>query len=240
MHNNLNNRQRELLLKLPISWKIPLMEICMSSKIDNLLQFLEQREQAGAIIYPEKNNIFASLEAVEFDKIKVVIVGQDPYHNPGQAQGLCFSVPQSVKIPPSLRNIFKELKKNLNINEPEHGDLIGWAKQGVLLLNAILTVEDGVPAAHANKGWELFTDNIIAQLIERDRPLVIMLWGNYAQKKIQKLNLQIDNDNILILKAAHPSPLSVRGFLGCRHFSQTNIFLEKHHMLPINWADLKR
>jgi len=170
--------------------------------------------------------------------VQVVIVGQDPYHGPGQAHGLSFSVPQGVPIPPSLRNIFKELRTDMGMAIPSNGTLTGWAQQGVLLLNAILTVEEGKPAAHAGRGWELFTDAVIEQLLKRKQPLVLLLWGAYAQKKVQHLQVHADPARDLILKSAHPSPLSVTKFLGCRHFSQANAFLHKHNLPEINWAQL--
>lgn len=231
-------RQQQFFASLPTSWKKPLEHICDSSTIDKLVQFLQAREAAGETIYPAKKNIFAALRATPFNKVSVVIVGQDPYHGPGQAQGLSFSVPPGVTIPPSLRNIFKELHNDIGMPIPHTGTLTGWAKQGVLLLNAILTVEQGKPASHAGHGWELFTDAIIEQLLKRKHPTVLMLWGSYAQQKVAKLHLHIDPTRHLILKAAHPSPFSATRFLGCRHFSKTNAFLKKHHLPEIDWADL--
>ncbi len=221
--------------ELPLSWRKPLSTVCHTPQIANLLNFLKTREALGAKIYPEKINIFAALKATPFTQVNVVIIGQDPYHGAGQAHGLSFSVPSCVPIPPSLRNIFKELRNDLNIDTPKSGELTAWAKQGVLLLNAILTVEDSKPASHAKQGWEFFTDAILAQLLKRNQPLVIILWGAYAQKKLTNLNLEINPANTLVLTAAHPSPLSIRGFLGCKHFSQTNAFLAKHHLPTINW-----
>lgn len=231
-------RQQKLFASLPTSWQTPLENICNNPAIDKLLQFLQERETAGATIYPAKQNIFAALKATPFDNVNVVIIGQDPYHGPGQAHGLSFSVPAGIAIPPSLRNIFKELHADIGINIPTHGTLTEWSKQGVLLLNAILTVEESNPASHAKRGWELFTDAIIKELLKRDKPIVLMLWGAYAQKKIAHLNLQTNPEKYLILKAAHPSPLSIKGFLGCKHFSQTNIFLAKHQLAAINWKNL--
>lgn len=229
-------RQQKLYNSLPPSWQQPLANVCARPEVDSLIQFLQEREAAGATIYPAKQNIFAALKATPFDKVSVVIVGQDPYHGPGQAHGLCFSVPEGIPQPPSLKNIFKELKTDINMTTPAQGTLTGWAQQGVLLLNAILTVEESKPAAHANKGWELFTDAIIEKLLQRQQPLVLMLWGAYAQKKVQNLHAHIDPTRHLILKAAHPSPLSVTKFLGCKHFSQANTFLKKQHLPEINWA----
>lgn len=231
-------RQQKFFSALPSSWQEPLRAVCNRPDIDKLVAFLQDREAAGASIYPAKKNIFAALQATPFNNVSVVIVGQDPYHGPGQAHGLSFSVPAGVPIPPSLRNIFKELHSDIGMPIPTTGTLTGWAEQGVLLLNAILTVEEGAPAAHANKGWEVFTDAVIEQLLKRNHPTVFLLWGAYAQKKFYNLHAHIDPQRHLILKSAHPSPLSATKFLGCKHFSQANAFLKKHGMKEINWADL--
>jgi uracil-DNA glycosylase len=229
-------RQQQFFAAIPASWKKPLQQVCMRPEIDALVQFLQDRHAASAIIYPEKQNIFSALRATPFDKVSVVIVGQDPYHRLGQAHGLSFSVPSGVAQPPSLRNIFKELQSDIGMPMPHSGTLTSWAHQGVLLLNALLTVEEGAPASHASKGWELFTDAIIEVLIKRKTPTVFMLWGAYAQKKVASLDLHIDPSTHLILKAAHPSPFSVTGFLGCRHFSQANAFLWQHKIPAVNWT----
>lgn len=229
-------QQKKIFNALPNSWKKPLQEVCATDEIDFLVHYLQEREAAGAKIYPQKHNIFAALKAIDFNNVSVVIVGQDPYHGPGQAHGLSFSVPQECALPPSLRNIFKELHSDIGMIIPTNGTLVGWALQGVLLLNSILTVEEGKPASHARKGWEFFTDAIIEQLLKRKHPTVLMLWGAYAQKKIQQLNMHLDQSKHLVLKASHPSPFSVDGFLGCRHFSQANTFLKEHHLPEINWA----
>lgn len=235
----MTDRQQRFFTAIPDSWKPVLKEICSNSKIDNLVQFLQAREQAGAQIYPAKTNIFAALQATPFEQVKVVIVGQDPYHGPGQAHGLSFSVPPNVPLPPSLRNIFKELQSDLGIPKTKlgkSGNLNHWAQQGVLLLNAVLTVEAGQPASHAKQGWELFTDAIIIELLKRAQPTVFMLWGAYAQRKLQNLPVNINTKQHLILKTAHPSPLSAHnGFFGCRHFSQANIFLQQHALTEIDW-----
>ena len=231
-------KQQKFFNALPDSWQKPLETVCYRPEIDNLVKFLQERETAGAIIYPPKKDIFAALKATPFDKVKIVIVGQDPYHGPRQAQGLSFSVDSAVPIPPSLRNIYKELYNDIGMAIPKTGNLMGWAKQGVLLLNSILTVEQGKPASHANHGWEIFTDAIIEQLIKRDHPTVFMLWGAYAQRKVQHLHLHINTKKDLILKSAHPSPLSVTGFLGCKHFAKANAFLKEHDLPEINWASL--
>ena len=186
-------------------------------------------------VFPPGQLIFNAFNLTPFDKVKIVIIGQDPYHGYGQAHGLCFSVPKGVAKPPSLQNIFKELKEDLNINPPEHGDLTGWAKQGVFLLNAILTVRENTPESHRNIGWEKFTNAAIENLSNKKEHLVFMLWGSYAQEK-EKL---IDNTKHLILKAAHPSPLSAnRGFFGCHHFSKANQYLIANNIDPIKWEDL--
>jgi uracil-DNA glycosylase len=230
--------QQQFFNALPESWQQPLAQVCSRPEIDELVHFLQARQASGAKIYPIKQHIFAALRATPFNKVSVVIVGQDPYHGLGQAHGLSFSVPPGVAVPPSLRNIFKELHNDIGMKIPAHGTLTGWAHQGVLLLNALLTVEEGTPAAHANQGWEIFTDAILEQLLRREQPLVLMLWGAYAQKKVRNLHAHIDSSKHLLLKAAHPSPLSVTGFLGCRHFSKANAFLHKHQLPEINWADL--
>lgn len=234
----MNARQQQFFSSLPASWKEPLKDVCTTPAMDALILHLKEREESGAIIYPAKQNIFAALKATPFDEVSVVIVGQDPYHGPGQAHGFSFSVPSGVPIPPSLRNIFKELHADIGMPIPKNGTLTGWSHQGVLLLNAILTVEQSTPASHAARGWELFTDAIIKQLLKRDHPLVLMLWGAYAQKKVQHLTQAIDPQKHLILKAAHPSPLARTGFAGCRHFSQANQFLKTHGLPEINWAAL--
>lgn len=234
----LTTRQKQFFSALPDSWKKPLETVCARPEIDSLVRFLQEREAAGATIYPAKQNIFAALRATPFEDVSVVIVGQDPYHGPGQAHGLSFSVPPGVAQPPSLKNIFKELRTDIGMPIPTHGNLTGWAQQGVLLLNAILTVEEGKPATHAGKGWEIFTDAIIEQLVKRKHPTVFLLWGAYAQKKVQNLHVHLDPEKHLILKSAHPSPLSVTGFLGCRHFSQANAFLKKHNFPEVDWSAL--
>lgn len=234
----MTSRQQKFFAALPDSWKEPLREVCSDPRIDSLIQFLKEREAFGAIIFPEKQNILSALKATNFSDVKVIIVGQDPYHGQGQAHGLSFSVPLGIKPPPSLRNIFKELHNDIGMPTPKHGNLSGWSKQGVLLLNAILTVEESNPASHANKGWEIFTDAIIEQLLKRKQPLVLMLWGAYAQKKVLNLSNYIDPSIHLILKAGHPSPLSVTKFLGCKHFSKANAFLREHNLSEINWAGL--
>lgn len=231
-------QQEQFFSSLPSSWQAPLRAVCEKPEIDALIHFLQEREAAGATMYPAKQHIFAALKATPFDKVSVVIVGQDPYHGPGQAHGLSFSVPPDVAIPPSLRNIYKELHADIGMPIPKHGTLTGWANQGVLLLNAMLTVEDGAPASHAKRGWELFTDAVIEQVIKRQHPTVLLLWGAYAQKKVNNLGMHLDPKQHLILKSAHPSPLSATRFFGCRHFSQANAFLKARNLTEIRWDDL--
>ena len=183
-------------------------------------------------VYPAKEDIFAAFRLSPLSKVRVVILGQDPYHEPGQAHGLCFSVKPGVEIPPSLRNIYQELHDDLGCYIPDNGYLVKWAEQGVLLLNTVLTVRAHQAFSHRNIGWETFTDAVIAALNRENRPIVFLLWGSPAQRKASMLN----NPNHLILKAPHPSPLSAyRGFFGCKHFSQTNRFLEQHGLAPIDW-----
>lgn len=184
-------------------------------------------------IFPEKDNIFNALKVTDFDKVKVVIMGQDPYHGVGEAHGLSFSVKKGVKIPPSLQNIYKELKDDLGIEPKEHGELTNWAKQGVLLLNSVLTVEKDMPASHRNMGWERLTDYIIKVLNKKDDPIVFILWGNFAKSK----KVFITNKNHLIIESPHPSPFSARsGFFGSKPFSKTNNFLIKNKKEPIDWS----
>lgn len=197
-----------------------------------LLNFVEEQRRSGKTIYPKNSEIFNSLSLTPFEQVKVIVLGQDPYHGPHQAHGLCFSVKPPTPAPPSLLNIFLELKSDLGLERPSHGSLESWARQGVLLLNAVLTVEDGLPASHANKGWEQFTDRVISELNARRSGLVFMLWGSYAQKKASF----VDSRRHLVLKAPHPSPLSAhRGFLGCKHFSQANTYLSQRGVAPVRW-----
>lgn len=200
--------------------------------MQDLKAFLQQQKQAHKVIFPHSSNWFHALETTPLSKIKVVILGQDPYHQPGQAHGLCFSVQPGVTIPPSLNNIYKELKSDLGIEPVSHGYLESWAQQGVLLLNAVLTVEQNSANAHQGKGWEQFTDKVIAVINSQRQNVVFMLWGSYAQKK----GVIIDTEKHLVLKAPHPSPLSAhRGFLGCKHFSQANDYLQSHGQTPVDW-----
>ncbi|MFN2328737.1 MAG: uracil-DNA glycosylase [Chromatocurvus sp.] len=199
----------------------------------NLAEFLRQRRGEGAVLYPPPAEIFNALWYTPPENVAVVILGQDPYHNPGQAHGLCFSVRPGVAVPPSLRNIFQEQRDDLGIDMPAHGSLIAWARRGVLLLNSVLTVEQGQPAAHQGRGWERFTDRVIEVVNARDRPVVFMLWGSYAQKK----GASIDVSRHCVLRAPHPSPLSAhRGFFGCGHFSAANAFLRELDLGDLDWT----
>ncbi|CCZ56614.1 uracil-DNA glycosylase [Clostridium sp. CAG:1219] len=183
-------------------------------------------------IFPPKEKIFNALKTTPYDKVKVVIIGQDPYHGIGEAHGMCFSVNPGIKIPPSLMNIYKELNRDLGCKIPNNGYLVKWAKQGVLLLNSVLTVEKDKPASHQNKGWEIFTDRIIEELNKSQTPIVFLLWGNFAKQKARL----ITNKKHLILTSSHPSPFSVKyGFEGCSHFSKANKFLVSNNLTPIDW-----
>ncbi|MBA3880776.1 MAG: uracil-DNA glycosylase [Sphingobium sp.] len=202
----------------------------------DLRAFLVAERAAGKAIFPAASAWFRALDLTPLDRVRVVILGQDPYHGPGQAHGLCFSVPPGVRPPPSLGNIYKELRDDLGIDPPGHGCLESWARQGVLLLNSVLTVESGRAASHRDRGWERFTDAVIAQVAARPEPVVFMLWGSYAQKKAGFVHSADRGGHHLVLKAAHPSPLSAHnGFLGCRHFSKANAFLEARGLPPIDW-----
>lgn len=219
-------------LNIEKSWKKQLSSEFGKDYMQKLRGFLKVEYQNGKTIYPSKKEYFSAFEHTPFDKVKVVILGQDPYHGPGQAHGLCFSVKPGVKTPPSLVNIYKELKADLGVERSDHGYLTSWADQGVLLLNSVMTVESGQAASHRNKGWEVFTDRVIEVLNKRQKPLVFILWGSYAQKKAAF----VDRKKHLVLEGPHPSPLSAhRGFFGCKHFSQTNGFLIKNKQAPIDW-----
>jgi uracil-DNA glycosylase len=201
-------------------------------EMQRLSEFLRTELRAGKAIYPPPPRLFAALNATPFEQVKVVILGQDPYHGPGQAHGLCFSVPPGVQPPPSLQNIFAELQRDLQIPRPDHGCLLPWAQQGVLLLNAVLTVERGLAGSHHGKGWEGFTDAVVERLNRERENLVFLLWGNPAQQK-GKL---VDPRRHRVLTAPHPSPLSAhRGFIGCGHFSATNTWLREHGQTEIDW-----
>ena len=225
------SNQREI--RLDPSWKSRLESDFAEAYMASLRQFLLERKGSGAVIYPPGDLIFNAMNSTPFDAVKVVILGQDPYHGPGQAHGLCFSVRDGVAVPPSLINIYRELEEDLGSGRPANGNLQNWAQQGVLLLNAVLTVERGRAGSHQGKGWERFTDRIVSELNESRDGLVFMLWGSYAMKKGDV----IDRGRHFVLTAPHPSPLSAhRGFFGCRHFSKANAWLEKHGKTPINWT----
>jgi uracil-DNA glycosylase len=220
-------------IQLHDSWKAPLQAEFQSDYMAALKSFLVAEKAAGKTIYPKGSEWFRALDLTPLDNVRVVILGQDPYHGPGQAHGLCFSVKPGVRPPPSLLNIYKELESDLGLPRPRHGFLEHWAKQGVLLLNSVLTVEMAKAGSHSQKGWENFTDAIIRLINAKAEPVVFMLWGAYAQKKAAF----VDESRHLVLKAAHPSPLSAHnGFLGCRHFSKANAFLESHGLAPIDWS----
>lgn len=218
-------------VKIEETWKAVLQEEFDKPYFEILTNFV-RKEYQTTTIYPPAKLIFNAFNLCPFDQAKVVIIGQDPYHGPGQAHGLCFSVNDGVAYPPSLVNIFKEIEDDLHRPTPASGNLERWAKQGVLLLNAILTVRANQPASHQNKGWEEFTDRVIKELSDKRDGLVFMLWGSYAQKK----GAVIDTKKHLVLKTVHPSPLSAyRGFFGCKHFSQANAYLQSRGKSPIEW-----
>lgn len=217
----------------PLTWKTLLEKEKEEPYFKEILTFVEKERAAGKTIYPKNSDIFNSLAFTPFENVKVVILGQDPYHGPGQAHGLCFSVREGVPPPPSLINIFKEISQDLGVPLSKSGCLEKWAKQGVLLLNAVLTVEAGLPQSHANKGWERFTDKIVEILNDKCLGLVFLLWGSPAQKK----GALIDRTKHTVLSAPHPSPLSAnRGFFGCKHFSRTNEVLRELGLAEIDWS----
>ena len=218
-------------VRIEDSWHKALSNVWESEYFARLTDFVRQ-QYANTTVYPPASKIFAALDACPFDKVKVVIVGQDPYHGPGQANGLCFSVNADVPQPPSLVNILKEVAANTGQDVSNVSDLMRWAKQGVLLINSVLTVEASLPSSHANRGWEQFTDEIIAKLNSGRENIVFMLWGSYAIKKGQL----IDRSRHCVLTSPHPSPLSAyRGFFGNRHFSLANEYLQQHNLSPIQW-----
>ena len=218
-------------VRIAQDWKEILHEEFHKPYFDQLVSFVKAEYAAGTV-YPSGSNIFRAFDKCPFDKLKVVIIGQDPYHGPGQANGLCFSVGRGVQFPPSLQNIFKEVHSDIGTPIPESGELDRWAEQGVLLLNAVLTVRAHQAASHAGRGWEQFTDAVVRAIAERKQQIVYMLWGSYAQKK----GAIADPNSNLILKAVHPSPLSAyRGFFGCKHFSEANRYLESVGKSPIVW-----
>jgi uracil-DNA glycosylase len=220
-------------IKLEPGWKAALADEFAAPYMADLRAFLLAERAAGKTIFPAVANWFHALDSTPLDRVRVVILGQDPYHGEGQAHGLCFSVPQGVRPPPSLVNIFKELESDIGLARPGHGNLEHWAAQGVLLLNSVLTVEMGQAASHQGRGWERFTDAVIRLVDAQPHPVVFLLWGAYAQRKAAF----VDATRHLVLKAAHPSPLSAHnGFKGCRHFSQANAFLAAQGQTPIDWS----
>lgn len=220
-------------VRLEPGWKARIGDYLERPEMQALAAFLREEKRAGKVIYPPGPEIFAAFDHTPFDTVRVVILGQDPYHGPGQAHGLCFSVRPGVRIPPSLDNIFKEISRDLGLPRPDHGCLTPWADRGVLLLNAVLTVERGMAGSHQGKGWEGFTDAAIDALNRERDGLVFMLWGSYAQRK----GRLIDTRRHRVLTAVHPSPLSAhRGFIGCGHFSAANAWLDQHGQAPIDWS----
>lgn len=220
-------------IKIDSNWLMHLQTEFDKDYLKNLKEYLKIEYANGKTIYPKGNEYFEALNLTPFDKVKVVILGQDPYHGPNQAHGLCFSVKDGVRFPPSLQNIFKELKNDLGIEPPKSGCLNKWAEQGVLLLNSVLTVESGKAGSHQGKGWEQFTDKVIEVLNKDKNNLVFILWGSYAQKKGQI----IDRNRHLVIESVHPSPLSVhRGFYGSKPFSKTNMYLKEKGLKEIDWS----
>jgi uracil-DNA glycosylase len=224
-------------VKLHESWRTPLADQFASPQMAALKAFLLAERQAGKAIFPKGSEWFRALDLTPLDQVRVVILGQDPYHGPDQAHGLAFSVRPGVRVPPSLVNIYKELQADLGIPPARHGFLEHWARQGVLLLNSSLTVEQGQAASHQGRGWEGFTDVVIRLVAARDRACAFLLWGSHAQKKAAFVDGRSDSGRHLVLKAPHPSPLSAHGgFFGCRHFSRTNAWLVAQGEVPIDWA----
>lgn len=220
-------------VELHPSWLAALQDELQLPYMHSLQQFLQKQRQQGKVIYPPRQQIFAALNSTPLEQVKVVILGQDPYHGAGQAHGLCFSVQPGVRLPPSLLNIYKEIHRDLGLPMPAHGCLQHWAEQGVLLLNATLTVEAGRAGSHQRRGWEQFTDRVVTLLNERRNGLVFMLWGSYAQKK----GRIIDRNRHCVLESPHPSPLSAhRGFIGNCHFSRANAYLQQQGVAPIDWS----
>ena len=226
---------RDLFMSLDTSWQQLFKEELTSDYLKELSSFLETEQKSEADIFPQKSSIFNAFNLTPLQNVKVVILGQDPYHGTGQAHGLSFSVPKGINIPPSLRNIYKEISSDLGLSIPTHGNLVSWANQGVLLLNATLTVRKKQPKSHYGKGWEKLTDFVIASLAKSSQPVAFLLWGKSAAEK-EELILKEGEQPYLILKAPHPSPYSAHsGFLGCKHFSTANKWLKNNQIDPINW-----
>ena len=223
----------EMDVRIQQEWKEALEEEIKKDYFKNLVEYLHKEKESGKVIYPPGSLIFNAFKLTPFNNVKVVILGQDPYHNPGQAHGLSFSVPEGVIAPPSLKNIYKEIESDLGISmQGKSGNLEGWARQGVFMLNAILTVRAGVAASHSRIGWEKFTDAVIQTLSDKKNGIVFMLWGNFARSK----KVLIDSTKHTILEAAHPSPLAGGAFFGCRHFSRCNQVLTSEGLSPIDWS----
>ncbi|MCI5969212.1 uracil-DNA glycosylase [Helicobacter sp.] len=218
-------------IKIKEDWKKVLEKEFLSPYFLEIKRRYVEAKSKGAVIYPPANLTFNAFNSTPFEKVKVVLLGQDPYHNPKEAMGLSFSVPQGIRIPPSLRNIYRELEADLGILQSQSGDLSAWAREGVLLLNSILSVEAHKPASHQHFGWQQFTDSVITILSKQKSGIVFLLWGNYAKSK----KTLIDTKRHCVLEAAHPSPLARTGFIGCRHFSKTNAYLQSIGKTPINW-----
>jgi uracil-DNA glycosylase len=218
-------------VKIETSWKAALKDQFNQPYFEGLVSFLKSEKNADKIIFPAGQLIFNAFEQTPIDQVKVVILGQDPYHNPGEAMGLSFSVPKGKRVPPSLVNIYKEISADLGLPIPKQGDLTSWAAQGVFLLNAMLTVEQKKPGSHQKKGWEPFTDSVIKTLSDTKENVVFLLWGNFARGK----KALIDTSKHLVLEGVHPSPLAGNGFSGCKHFSQANRYLATHGKTPIDW-----
>ena len=228
----IKKRNRKLLELPEGEWVTVMGEYLKKSEFLDLELFLKAQYENGVTIYPPRNRVFAALEHTQFYDVRVVILGQDPYHGPNQANGLCFSVMPGAPVPPSLANIYRELNDDVGCLLPLHGCLHSWAKQGVLLINSVLTVEKSAPGSHRGKGWEVFTDAIITLLNDKHKDLVFLLWGSNARKKA----VLIDRQRHMVLEAAHPSPLSAyRGFYGCKHFSRCNTYLKHIGKTPIDW-----
>lgn len=219
-------------VKIEPSWKTVLQEEFDKPYFTNVVNYVKGEIASGHTVYPPGSLIFNAFEKTPFDKVKVVMLGQDPYHGAGQAHGLCFSVPKGVKAPPSLVNIFNEIKTDVGIEPPTHGCLEHWAEQGVFLLNAILTVRANMAASHSGIGWQTFTDAVIRKISDEKTGVVFLLWGNFARAKREL----IDDEKHYILEAAHPSPLARGAFFGCKHFSKTNELLKKQGLEPIDWS----
>jgi uracil-DNA glycosylase len=219
-------------VQIESSWKDLLEDEFRDPYFAEIKSFLVREKKAGKTIYPPGPVIFNAFNQIPVDQVRIVILGQDPYHNPGEAMGLCFSVPKGVRVPASLKNIFKEIERDLGTAPPDHGDLTAWTSQGVLLLNSILTVEDGQAGAHRNIGWQQFTDAVIRRLSQHRENLIFMLWGNFARNK----KPLIDQIKHHVLEAVHPSPLAGGAFIGCGHFSKANELLKEQGLTPIDWT----